>query len=167
MAKKALVLYYSWSNGNTERIAQMAAKVLDADIERIDTAEPYPENYQETVQQGKREVKRGFRPEIRPLAHDPAEYDLVAVGTPTWWYTMAPAIATLLERCDWHDKTVVPFMTNGGWPGTVLDDMEALCPGAHFACQKEVRFDSTGGSHLITSLQELEEWTDELRKLKG
>lgn len=148
-----------------ERIAHLAAKALNADIERTDTAIPYPKDHQETVRQRKQEVERGFRPEIQPLTHDPADYDLIAIGTPTWWYTMAPAVATLLERYSWQGKTVVPFMTNGGWPGTVLDDMKQLCPGARFACEKEVRLDSTGGSHLITSLQELRDWEDDLQLL--
>ena len=40
MAKK-LVVYYSWSNGNTKRIAEKLAEELGADIRRIDTVEPY------------------------------------------------------------------------------------------------------------------------------
>ena len=38
MAKK-LVVYYSWSNGNTKRIAEKLAQELDADIVRIDTVQ--------------------------------------------------------------------------------------------------------------------------------
>lgn len=36
MSKK-LVVYYSWSNGNTKRIAEKLAKEIDADIRHIDT----------------------------------------------------------------------------------------------------------------------------------
>lgn len=32
--------------------------------------EPYPEDYDETVEQGRREVDEGFEPEIEPLEHD-------------------------------------------------------------------------------------------------
>ena len=33
-----LVVYYSWSNGNTKRIAEQLAAATNADIARIDTA---------------------------------------------------------------------------------------------------------------------------------
>ena len=52
MAKKMLVAYYSWSNGNTEKVAEQLADACGADLERIETVEPYPEDYDQTVQQG-------------------------------------------------------------------------------------------------------------------
>ena len=51
MAKK-LVVYYSWSNGNTKRIAEKLAEELGADIRRIDTVEPYKGSYDAVVDQG-------------------------------------------------------------------------------------------------------------------
>lgn len=45
-----------------------------------------------------------------------ADYDVIAVGTPTGWYTMAPAVLTFLKGQDFKGKTVISFMTNGGWP---------------------------------------------------
>ncbi|MDD7364807.1 MAG: flavodoxin, partial [Olsenella sp.] len=117
---RVLVLYYSWSNGNTERVAQELADACDADLERIETAVLYPEDYDATVDQGKREVEAGFEPELQPLEHDPADYDVIAVGTPTWWYTMAPAVRTLLNSREWNGKVVVPFSTSAAWEGTAL-----------------------------------------------
>ena len=35
--KKILTVYYSWSNGNTERIAKMFHEKIGGDIVRIDT----------------------------------------------------------------------------------------------------------------------------------
>lgn len=34
--KKLLIIYYSWSNGNTERIAKMLQSETDSDILKID-----------------------------------------------------------------------------------------------------------------------------------
>ncbi len=42
MAKKMLVAYYSWSNGNTKAIAKQLARACGADLERIETEAPYP-----------------------------------------------------------------------------------------------------------------------------
>lgn len=121
---RMLVVYYSWSNGNTKRIAEQLARRTGADIARIETVQPYTGSYDEVVDQGHREVNEGYRPPIQPLGVNVADYDVIAVGTPTWWYTMAPAVLTFLEGKDFTGKTVIPFMTNGGWPGHVLRDMK-------------------------------------------
>jgi flavodoxin len=167
MSKKMLVVYYSWSNGNTERIAERLAEACGADLERIETAEPYPEDYDETVAQGQNEVNAGFKPEIEPLEHDVADYDVVAVGTPTWWYTMAPAVKTFFSSANLAGKTVVPFMTNGGWPGSVIDDMQAAATGAVAGPAMEIQFDSTGGARQETPQANVDAWVAEVRALLG
>lgn len=165
MGKKMLVAYYSWTNGNTEKIAKQLASACGADIERIDTAVPYPDDYDATVSQGQDEVNAGFEPELSPLVHDPADYDVIAVGTPTWWYTMAPAVSTYFSSASWKGKTVVPFMTNGGWPGHVIADMEKAAAGADFGPALEVRFDSTGGPRQETAQAKVDAWIESVKAL--
>lgn len=165
MAKKMLVVYYSWSNGNTEGIAERLAEATGADLEKIETVEPYPEDYNETVDQGHREVNEGYEPELEPLEHNVADYDVVAVGTPTWWYTMAPAVKSFLSNTDLKGKTFVPFMTNGGWPGTVIDDMADAAVGAKAGPSLEVRFDSQGGAHQKTKDAEVNAWIKRVKSL--
>ena len=65
--KKLLIIYYSWSNGNTERIAKMLQSETDSDILKIDTVVPYSGSYDDVVNQGQNEVQRGYEPEIKPL----------------------------------------------------------------------------------------------------
>lgn len=79
-------------------------------------------------------------------------------GTPTWWYTMAPAVKTFLEDNDFSGKTVIPFMTNGGWPGHVIKDMTAAVKGAKVEHPMQIQFDSTGGSRQETSQDEVDSW---------
>lgn len=162
--KKMLVVYYSWSNGNTKRIAEQLAQETGADLARIETVQPYSGTYEEVVEQGKREVNQGFQPEIQPLPVDIQDYDVIAVGTPTWWYTMAPAVLQFLSQEDFAGKTVIPFMTNGGWPGHVIRDMKKCCPGAQFANEMEIRFDSTGGDHLETPPEEITAWIAQIQE---
>ena len=57
--KKMLVVYYSWSNGNTKRIAEQLTNGTGADIARIETTEPYSGSHEDVVEQGKREVEAG------------------------------------------------------------------------------------------------------------
>ena len=163
--KKLLIIYYSWSNGNTERIAKMLQSETDSDILKIDTVVPYSGSYDDVVNQGQNEVQRGYEPEIKPLDINIADYDVIAVGTPTWWYTMAPAVKTFLHQQDFTGKTVVPFMTNGGWPGHVIKDMKAACKGANVVCDMQIQFDSTGGSNLETPQEQINEWIQSVKNL--
>ncbi|MDO5002287.1 MAG: flavodoxin [Eubacteriales bacterium] len=163
--KKLLIVYYSWSNGNTERIAKKLQSAAGGDLLRIDTAVPYSGSYNDVVDQGQREVEQGYEPELKPLGADLDSYDVIAVGTPTWWYTMAPAVRTFLHGNDFTGKTVVPFMTNGGWPGHVIRDMKKACPGADIACEMKVKFDSDGGDRLETPEDKIEAWAQSVKAL--
>jgi len=163
--KKLLIVYYSWSNGNTERIAKKLQSIAGGDLLRIDTAVPYSGSYNDVVEQGQQEVNRGYEPALKLIDMDVAAYDVIAVGTPTWWYTMAPAVKTFLRRYDFAGKTVVPFMTNAGWPGHVIQDMKKACAGAAVACEMKVQFDSNGVDHLETSESRIEAWAQDVKAL--
>lgn len=163
--KKMLIVFYSWSNGNIERIAKLLQETTGADMARIETVVPYTGSYDDVVQQGQEEVERGYKPEIRPLNIDICEYDVIAIGTPTWWYTMAPAVLTFLHQQDWNGKIVVPFQTHAGWPGHVLKDVAGACVGAEIVCGMQVKFDSNGGDHLDTKETEIEAWAQKVKAL--
>lgn len=160
-----LVVYYSWSNGNTKKIAEELARQTGADLARIETKVPYSGDYNAVVEQGKQETEEGFKPELLPLDVNLSEYQVIAVGTPTWWYTMAPAMKTFLEDNDFTGKTLVPFMTNGGWPGHVIRDMEQAASGAKIALPMEIQFDSTGGSRQVTPQKDVDQWIQACGKL--
>ena len=163
--KRVLTVYYSWSNGNTERIAKMLQKEIGGDIVRIDTITPYEGSYDDVVNQGQEEVQRGYEPEIKPLGVNISDYDVIAVGTPTWWYTMAPAVLTFLHTESFADKTVIPFMTNAGWPGKGIKDMKTACKGADIKYEMEIQFDSTGGSWLETPMEDITKWIQNVKKI--
>lgn len=163
--KKMLIVYYSYSNGNTERIAKMLKEKTNADLLRIDTAITYSGSYEEVVNQGQEEVNRGYKPKLKDIDVDISCYDVIALGTPTWWYTMAPAMLSFVSEHSFDKKIVVPFMTNGGWPGHVIDDIKKCCSGAIFKCDKEIAFDSNGGDILMTPLNEINKWINEVSDL--
>lgn len=167
MSKKILIVYYSVSNGNTKRIAERLQAATGADIARIETVKPYSGSYNDIVEQGQREVNCRYQPEIKPLALNMADYDVIAVGTPTWWYTMAPAVLSFLKSCDWEGKTVIPFQTHGGWPGHVIKDMKKICKGADFSNEMDIQFDSTGGGELVTEDKKIEAWIERIDEEKS
>lgn len=53
-------------------------------------------------------VNRGYMCPIKPLRVNIQDYDVIAVGTPTWWYTMTPAVKTFLHNENWKGKEVIP-----------------------------------------------------------
>jgi flavodoxin len=161
---KAVVVFYSQTCGNTRKIAEMIALTTGAALAEIKTVEDYGRDYDAVMVRARDEINSGFLPEIRPLSADLSEYDTVIIGTPTWWYTMAPAVRTYLNSQNWAGKTVVPFMTNAGWPGTVIHDMMDLCAGAFIRNPMEVKFDSDGGNILETDEEILNRW---IAKLNG
>ena len=163
MKKKLLITYYSISNGNTKQIAEQIQKATGADIARIETVNPYTGSYNTIVEQGQREVNQGYQPKIKPLGVNLSDYDVIAVGTPTWWYTMAPAVLSFLKSYDWKGKTVIPFQTHGGWPGHVIKDIKNAFKGAEFIHEMEIQFDSTGGAKLVTPKTEIEAWLAQIR----
>ena len=54
--KRLLIVYYSWSNGNTERIAKELQSIVSGDLLKIETAVSYSGSYNDVVKQGQREV---------------------------------------------------------------------------------------------------------------
>lgn len=162
MDKKMLIVYYSWACGNTERVAKILQEETSADIERIDTKKPYVGTYEDIVDIGKFEVETEFEPKLKLMEHDVDSYDIVAIGTPTWWYTMAPAVRTFLHDHNFKGKTIIPFSTNGGWPGHVISDIKGECGDLKFLDAIEAQFDSSGGDTMVTDEAEIRAWAKEI-----
>lgn len=156
---KTLIVYYSYTQ-NTKGIAQRIQRKLGCAMAEIRTATPYAGDYDAVVEQGQREVDAGFCPPIQPLDVDLGGYDRIVLGTPVWWYTMAPAVLTFLTENDLAGKTVVPFMTNGGWLGHTRKDIARLCRGADVEQGIDIKFD---GNKLATAERELSRWIDSLK----
>lgn len=153
--KKMLIVYWSLSGGNTKRIADALQQATGADMEALELVTPYSGSYDDITAQGKREVDEGFKPALKPLRYEPEDYDVIAVGTSTWWYTMSPAVLSFLAAHDWTGKTVIPFQTHAGWPGHCLDDMQAACAGADFVHPLQVKFDH---QTLVSPQSDIDGW---------
>ena len=113
---KTAVVYFSWS-GNTRFAAETIAKKAGADLFEIKAETPYNSNYGKCCDEAKPECYgKTLRP-IKPIAGlDLAKYDMVFVGTPNWWGTMAPPVRTWVTQSKdaLKGKTVCLFQTHGG-----------------------------------------------------
>lgn len=128
---KVLIAYYSWS-GNTRAAAEQIQKITGGILFEIKPVKAYPADYQACVDQAKKECRSGFKPELSAKVDDMQKYDVIFVGSPNWWGTMAPPVATFLTSYDLKGKTVIPFFTHGG--GGVQNcerDVRKLCNGSN------------------------------------
>ena len=126
MKNEILIAYYSW-HGNTRKIAQLIQQKTGGTLFEIEPVQPYTTNYREAVAQAKEEIQSGFRPDLKTLP-EITSYRVVFLGTPIWWHTMAPPLATFIDRLDLEGKTVVPFHTHGGGGvGEFEEDIEKMC----------------------------------------
>ena len=129
---KILVAYFSWSNsGNTRHMAQQIQAATGADIFEIVPAKAYPRDYQACVDQAKAEINKKHKPAIKETVLKFDSYDIIFVGSPNWWSTIAPPVATFLTSHNFKGKTIMPFMTHEGTRmGSTVKDIKELCPNA-------------------------------------
>jgi flavodoxin len=111
---RSLVAYFSRS-GNTRVIAGALQRALAADLFEIRPARPYPEDYEQTVEQARQERDRGYEPPLEATVPDRAAYKAVFLGFPVWGETTPPVIRSFLFGHDLSGKTIVPFVTHGGY----------------------------------------------------
>lgn len=141
---KTLVAYFSLT-GNTKAAAQTIAEETGADLYRIELVTPYPSEYKEQTELAKKELSEGILPPIKPWPENISEYDIVFVGSPVWWGTMATPVRTFLSSGVLKGKTVIPFITHGGGGADQsFADTAKLCDG----CQ--VNEDGWSGYSRIT-----------------
>jgi flavodoxin len=145
MAGQVLVVYFSRS-GNTRKIANLVQQQVGGTLHEIQVAVPYPASYNAVVEQAKKEIQAGHKPALRSTLDDVESYDTVFVGSPNWWNTIAPPVATFLSENDLSGKTIVPFCTHGGGGlGRIGQDIARLCPQSTVLSSFEI-YGSGGGN---------------------
>jgi len=120
---KTLVVYYS-RTGTTRIVAEAAAKALGADIEEIRDLKNRkgPLGFVISCKDGG--MKKTA--EIEPLEKDPANYDMVLIGTPVWANSMSCAVRTWFrQKKDALSKLAFFSTTRVSGIETCFRDMEA------------------------------------------
>ncbi|EHI97623.1 hypothetical protein CDLVIII_0908 [Clostridium sp. DL-VIII] len=115
--------------GSTEIVAKQIHDLVGGDLVNIQTVQPYPADYHETVQRNVDEFNAGFKPELKTKIENMDSYDTVYIGYPTWAMNIPRPIASFLSEYDFKGKTIIPFNTNGGYGlGETVNSIKALCP---------------------------------------
>ena len=116
MSKK-LVAYFS-ATGRTAKVAKLLAEALGANIHEIQPKIPYTKadlNWLNKKSRSSVEMNnKTFRPEIAESNVQIAEYDVIFLGFPIWWYVAPTIINTFLESSDFSGKKIILFATSGG-----------------------------------------------------
>lgn len=125
---KKLVAYFS-ASGVTAAAAKTLAEAANADLYEIKPAVPYTKadlNWMDKQSRSSLEMQnKTFRPAIADTNAKIADYDVIFVGFPIWWYVAPTIINTFLESYDFSGKTVVLFATSGGSGfGKTLDELK-------------------------------------------
>ena len=115
--KKALVAYFS-ASGVTAKAAKALAQAAGADLYEIKPAIPYTKadlNWTDKTSRSSVEMQDpSSRPALADQTAQIANYDVVFLGFPIWWYVAPTIINSFLESYDFAGKTIVLFATSGG-----------------------------------------------------
>lgn len=133
MSKK-LVAYFS-ASGRTRKLAQSLAEAAGADIYEIKPAVKYTgkdlnwndQNSRSSVEM----ADKKSRPELADTDAKIADYDVIFIGFPIWWYVAPHIINSFLESYDFSGKKIVLFATSGGSGfGNTVAELTGSAPGA-------------------------------------
>jgi len=157
---KTLVVFYT-RTGTTKKAAEAIAKELGCDIEELSDGKNR-KGIIGWIMAGKDAAIKTIE-KLKELKHDPADYDLVIIGTPIWNFTVSTPIRTFLITHKDRLKKVAFFFTGGGGGGNVnknvLPHMTVACgkdPVATLALRTE---EVEKGEHM----QKIKEFADKLR----
>ena len=129
--KKALVAYFS-ASGVTAKAAKALAQAAGADLYEIKPAIPYTKadlNWTDKTSRSSVEMQDpSSRPALADQTAQIANYDVVFLGFPIWWYVAPTIINSFLESYDFAGKTIVLFATSGGSGlGKTVEVLKPLC----------------------------------------
>lgn len=130
-----LVLFASRS-GNTERMANEIREELDCDILEVEPEVPYDNDYNAMLERSQEElaaIRQGNYPPIKTTMEKFDDYDIVFVGYPIWYGSMATPMQTFLHShaSKLAGKRIALFATSGSSGiSTSVNEARNLCPDA-------------------------------------
>lgn len=130
-----LVLYASRTN-NTERVAQLIQSTLDCDMLEVEPETAYDNDYNSMLERSQEElaaIRQGNYPPIKTSVENFDDYDIVFVGYPIWYGSMATPMQTFLHEhaAKLAGKRIALFATSGSnGISSSASEARSLCPDA-------------------------------------
>lgn len=134
-AERYLIVYCSRS-GNTATVAAYLQQQLGGDLLEVEPATPYEEDYQAMLTRAQEEldaIREGRYPAITTEGDNLSEYDVVLVGYPIWFGSMATPMQAFLHGHAGRlaGKRIALFATSGSSGMTTsTEEAATLCPQA-------------------------------------
>lgn len=132
---KYLVLYCSRTS-NTGRVAQSIQTTLDCDILEVEPQTPYDDDYNSMLSRAQEElaaIRQDHFPPIKTSVENFDAYDIVFVGYPIWYGSMATPMQTFLHAhaSKLAGKRIALFATSGSSGiSTSVSEVRTLCSDA-------------------------------------
>ena len=146
--------------GNTQYVAALIQQAAGGELFLIETEEKYPADYDETDQLGGKENRERSRPALASHVDDIADYDMIYLGYPNWYYDMPMAVYAFLEEYDLSGKTIIPFVTSGGSGfSKSISEIQSLQPNAEVLTEG---YKVTHSKVDDVTLEDIEQWLDSL-----
>ncbi|OUN15371.1 flavodoxin [Gemmiger sp. An87] len=130
----ALIAYFS-ATGTTAAAAKALAQATGAALYEIKPAIPYTSadlDWRDKTSRSSVEMRdKHSRPALADTDAPVADYDVIFLGFPVWWYVAPTILNTFLEAYDFTGKTIVLFATSGGSGlGKSAVELRPSAPGA-------------------------------------
>lgn len=113
---KTLTAYFS-ASGYTDSLAKRIAETAGSDLFRIEPSEPYTEEdlkwTNPLARCNKEKIGKKDVP-IKNKIENFADYELILIGFPIWYFAMPNIITTFVKSYDFTGKKVALFATSGG-----------------------------------------------------
>lgn len=130
-----LVLFASRS-GNTERMANEIREQLNCDILEVEPEVAYDNDYNAMLERAQEElaaIRQGNYPPVKTSVESFDDYDIVFVGYPIWYGSMATPMQTFLHThaSKLAGKRIALFATSGSSGiSSSVSEARNLCPDA-------------------------------------
>lgn len=146
--------------GNTEQIANWIGEATGADIFEITTADAYPGDHDELIDQADAEQEEDARPALASQVENLDDYDTIFIGYPIWWSDLPMPMYTFFDETDFSNKLIVPFSTHGGssFAGT-METIAQLEPAASVESENGL---TISRNSIADSQQTVNDWVAEL-----
>jgi flavodoxin len=128
--KKTLIVFHS-RTGHTKRVAQALAQRLDADLDEIRIVQPLDGIAGYTM--CAIEAMAGLAPALRPMHRNATAYELVVIGTPVWFWSLASPVRSWLEKYPLKGRVAFFCTMGGSGSGRVFTTMAELAGRAPVA----------------------------------
>lgn len=146
-------------------MAKWISKETGGELFCIVPSESYGEDFDSCADRAKDGLDNEIRPELSEHIdiETMAQYDVIYLGFPVWWYDLPMPVWTFLEEYDLSGKTVIPFFShNGSSKGAnSVNRVEELANGAMVLTENAL---SLRGSNVVDSEKEVKDWVKNFSK---